>query len=119
MKIFEQKRMSKKWGGLKHTYQQSLIYLTFWNFTMLTITAYNTTIKPYFWNYDIYLEIWHLALFMIFFVIFVMLLEHKYSLPSLYNYTWDMGYKNSTLLKSDIKKILEEIEKLKKEIKND
>ncbi len=116
--IFNQTRRSRRWGGIKHTYQQSLPYMTLWNFCMLTSTAYYTTIREWFYTYGIPLQWWHMALFVGFLIsvaFVIMTIEHKYSIPSLYHYTWDMGYTHSTLLRGEINKINEKLDLIMKE----
>ena len=79
---------------------------------MLTITAYQTTIKPFFYNYDIELQLWYLLLFIPFLLTGIMLFEHKYTQPSLYHYTWDMGYEHGTKLRGAIEKIDTRLKKI-------
>ena len=107
------KSRSRRWGAIKHTYQQTLPYMTLWNFVMLTSTAYYTTIREAFYAHGIPMEWWHMALFVIavlIVVITIMTLEHKYSIPSLYHYTWDQGYTHSTLLPGEIDNIKKKLD---------
>lgn len=111
-RVLKQKPHGSTWGGMKYTYQQSLPYMTFWNFTMLTITAYNTTVKEWAYSLGFPIQIWHMALFVGCLMFGIMLFEHKYSIPSLYNYTWDQGMRHSTILPGRLDDIEKKVDQL-------
>lgn len=97
--ILNQRKAGLGWGGFKHTYQQVLPYITFINFGLITLTAYNTSVKYWF---NGFIELWHMVVFVIASSFILMIAEYKFSTSSVYRYSWDSGYTHGTKLRKEI-----------------
>ena len=115
--LFNQnKEANSFYGGFKNTYQQTLVYVSFWNFTMLTVTAYNTTIKNWFLNQGIKLEIWYIPIFMILIMGTAMYFEYRFMEPSRQKYTWDKGMIHSKLLPAEFRKLHNRLDNIERKL---
>lgn len=115
-RLLKQKRVSKPWyGALKTTYQQCLPYITLLNFCLISVTAYNTTVRDWFETKGIGIEFWHMALALLAGIGLLFFIEYKFSIPSIFKFNWDQGFTHSTLLPSKLKDIEDKIDRLLKE----
>lgn len=118
VKYMRQTERSSRWGAVKLSYMQSMPYLTLWNFVMITITAYNTTIKGFCETRGIPVELWHFVVLLVVGSAFVMALEYRYSMPSTFKFAWDQSYKHSTLLPGKLEEIMGKLDELASDIKD-
>jgi hypothetical protein len=93
-------------GEMKEVFSSSFVYISCVNFVLMGITAYSTTLKPYFdsigWTW------FNLFVFfpvMILFVATMMFLEYKFVMKSVYEFRNRQEYKHESLIRKDLDEI--------------
>lgn len=122
-RIFKQHYIGKQWGTFAQVATQGAIFITIINLVLLTATAYNTTLNPWFELKGLYIPFWVFMGSIIVFLLFAAILIYKFALPSFYSFFNDQFYRHGNLLKRDLEllkeengKILKKLEELKEEL---
>jgi len=71
-------------GGFKEVLAQTVFYITVINFTLITVTAYNTTLREFFLVWMPGFKLWMFFVILILGVLLGMILEYKFITPSQY-----------------------------------
>ena len=119
--IFKQKYIGKQWGTIVQVSAQGAIFITLINLLLLSVTAFNTTLSPWFKLKGIDLPFWMFMACIIVFLGFLAILLYKFALPSFFSVFNDQFYRHGNLLKRDIellqadnKKILKKLGEMEK-----
>lgn len=102
-------------GGLKDVLAHTAFWISIVNFSLIGVTAYNTTLRAYLIEYTPWLKIWMFLGVLVVIVGVMMFLEYKFIMPSYYSFR-ERQYTND----SDIRKLLVEVlKKLDEGVKNE
>lgn len=102
-------------GGLKDLAQRTVFYVALLNFVLISITAYNTTLKAYILPHIPWFSFPIFIALLLLLVAVAMVLEYKFILPSTLSYLNRQFYIHQNPIRSDLDKILKKLEKLEAE----
>ena len=100
-------------GGMKDLLGQLVLYVSMFNFALIVVTAYNTTIREYIIVWIPGFQLWMLFAILILIIVVLMIIEYKFIVPSLYQFRTNQMFKHESEIidaLNDIKKRLDEIE---------
>ena len=100
-------------GAMKELAVRTAFYISVLNFIMISVTAYNTTIKHY-----LDIPFWLFVVILGTIVFMAMLFEYAIVYPSVVAFNSRQWYKHNNPLVKDIKEIKEELKKLREDLKN-
>jgi type I restriction-modification system DNA methylase subunit len=103
-------------GGIKDIAQYTAFYVTIINFILIAVTAYNTTLRDWILKE---LPWFSFPIFIVTLVVLVgiaMILEFKFVYPSIWAFRNKQEYTHTSLLRKDLKEVLDRLEKLEKKI---
>lgn len=101
-KIFKQKNIGKQWGMFAQVAAQISIFVGMLNLLLISVTAYNTTLSPWFAAYGIHLQLWMFVVIIAGFLGVMSILLYKFALPSVYSFWNDQFYRHDNLMREDI-----------------
>lgn len=107
-------------GGLKDVLLQTVFYVSMVNFILITVTAYNTTLREYFIRWIPGFQLWMFFAILIFIIGVLMVLEYKYIVPSFYSFRSKQMFEHESKVMDELKnihKLLNEISKKEKKTK--
>lgn len=114
--VLKQHKMSTHFGGIKDVLGQTIFYTSIINFTLIAITAYNTTIKFYAEMYVPWFRFWMFILALFIFVIIAMILEYKFVQPSIFAYRNNQEYSHKNPIRRDIAALSVQVKELEEKI---
>lgn len=104
-------------GGLKDMATYTAFYVTILNFTLIAVTAYNTTLREYILSKVPWFSFPLFMAALIVLVLIGMVCEFKFIYPSIWVFRNRQEYTHQSLLRKDLKKILDRLDELEEEIK--
>ncbi len=115
--IFKQHYIGKQWGTFAQSVSQGAIFITLLNLFLLSATAYNTTLRPWFELKNIDIPYWLFLAVMLILILFGYILLWKFAVPSFYKVFTEQFYREDSLLRQDIELIKKDNKLLKKDNK--
>lgn len=92
-------------GGFKEILAQTVFYITVINFILITVTAYNTTLREFFLVWMPGFKLWMFFVILIAGVLLGMILEYKFITPSQYAFKSKQLFEHESKVMDEIKKI--------------
>ena len=111
------KSLGTWWGKLKITAGMISLYITGFNFILLTVTAY-PVITDWLHDKNVVIPFWQFESVVILAVCILLFLEYKFSLPGYYRASNEQTWRNDNPIKVEILALRKENEELKKELKD-
>ncbi len=114
--ILKQRNIGRWWGGLKYVAQHLTTYVTAINLALISVTAYYTTLAPWFHEHGWYIRFWHFELLLVISLASVFLLEYKIGLPSYFDFFNEQFYQHNNPLRQDMANLSQQVKELKEEL---
>ena len=96
-------------GGLKELASRTMTYVSFINFTLMAITAYEVSLRTFFHQYIPWMSFALYFSLLILLVIVAMVIEYKFIIPSHYTFLNKQEYQHQSLLARDLQLIKEHL----------
>ena len=104
-------------GGFKDILTMTIFYMSIINFCLVAITAYNTGLREWLLVYFPWMKIYIFFGVLLLIALFAMIMEYKFVYPSFYAFRSQQEYKHKSPIQRDLAKCLEELNELRKELK--
>lgn len=105
MKMFQQAKAGKTWGYAAQVASQVSILVAVVNLLLIAVTAYNTTLSPWFELRGIILPLWLFIGVLVFFMLVASVFLYKFAVPSFFSAFNDQFYKHDNPMREDIDNI--------------
>jgi len=116
--LLKQYSLGQGIGAFRDLLGRSLFYISVINFALISVTAFNTTVRDYVAQYVSWFS-FPIFIFLLILVAFsAMVLEYKLVLPSNVNFANRQIYKHKNPIKDDLLEIKGKLDKLEKMIKD-
>jgi len=115
-KVYRQYNLGPWLGGLKDLLIRVLPYISMVNFVLIGVTAYHTTLGPFFEVHLPWMSIWAFMGGILFMVILLMVIEYKVILPSYFTFFNKQQYEHKNPIRGDLEEIKKEIKRLEDKI---
>lgn len=104
-KLTKQSHTATWIGGIKEVLAHTLFWISMINFVLISVTAYNTTLKPYIMDYAPWMTypVFFLALTIL--VGIAMIVEYKIIIPGVISFRNNQEYAHQSPIKKDLEKI--------------
>ena len=115
--VSRQYNLGLKLGAFRILIANVMFYVSMVNFVMISMVAYNTTLReelqPYapWFNFPVFVGV------MVCGILLAMVVEFKFVMPSVVTFNNSQWYKHQNPAREDLKLILEKIEELEEKIK--
>lgn len=112
--ILRQYNLGLHVGGIKQILLQTVFYVSIINFLLIAMTAYNTTLRAHILVALPWFKLWMFIMGLAVLVGIAMVIEYKVIYPSYIAFQNKQEYEHQNLLRVDLAKVLEQLERIEK-----
>ena len=103
-------------GGFKDVVAQLIFYVSIVNFTLIVVTAYNTTLRDFILQWLPGFKLWMFFAILIIILFGLMVLEYKFIVPSLYSFRGKQMFEHQSKVMDELIKTQKALKRIEKRL---